>query len=138
MNLEKEKVKEIKHDDTIAKKHILVVDDSITTRTLEKSVLESRNYSVTVAVNGKEAWDILQKQKFSLLITDVMMPVMDGFMLTERIKTNESLRHMPVIIVTSLGSEEEKKRGVDVGADAYVVKNEFESGALLSIVSQLV
>ncbi|HSW93221.1 MAG TPA: response regulator [Gammaproteobacteria bacterium] len=120
------------------KKHILVVDDSITTRTLEKNVLESKNYQVTVAVNGKEAWDILQKQSFSLLITDVVMPVMDGFTLTEQVKSSEHLRSLPVIIVTSLGSEEEKKHGIEVGADAYIIKNEFESGALLSIVSQLV
>lgn len=120
------------------KKQILVVDDSITTRTLEKNVLESKNYEVTVAVNGKEALEILYKKPFSLLITDVMMPVMDGFTLTEQVKKSEQLRHLPVIIVTSLGSEEEKKRGIDVGADAYIVKNEFESGKLLSIVSQLV
>lgn len=121
----------------VKKKHILVVDDSITTRTLEKNVLESKNYQVTVAVNGQEAWDILQKQSFSLLITDVMMPIMDGFALTEHVKKSERLRNLPVIIVTSLGSDAEKKRGIDVGADAYIVKNEFESGALLNIVSQL-
>lgn len=117
---------------------ILVVDDSITTRTLEKSILESRNYQVTLAVNGKEALDILQKKKFSLVITDVMMPIMDGFTLTEQIKKKEELRDMPVIIVTSLGSDAEKKRGIDVGADAYIIKNEFESGNLLDIVAQLV
>lgn len=119
------------------KPHILVVDDSITTRTMEKNILESKNYMVTVAVNGKEAWDILQKQKFSLLITDVSMPIMDGFTLTERIKNSE-LREMPVIIVTSLDSAAEKKRGIDVGANAYIVKNDFESNKLLEIVSQLV
>ncbi len=118
--------------------HILVVDDSITTRTLEKNVLESKNYQVTVAVNGQEAWELLQKQKFSLLITDVTMPIMDGFTLTEQVKKNENTNYLPVIIVTSLGSDAEKKRGIEVGADAYIVKNEFESGALLEIVSQLV
>lgn len=129
-----DEVKQVK----IEKPHILVVDDSITTRTLEKSVLESKNYQVTIAVNGKEAWDILQKQKFSLVITDVMMPIMDGFTLTQHVKKSDKLRDLPVIIVTSLGSEAEKKRGIEVGADAYIVKNEFESGALLEIVSQLV
>jgi len=118
--------------------HILVVDDSITTRTLEKNVLESKNYQVTVAVNGQEAWDLLQKQKFSLLITDINMPVMDGFTLTEQVKKNENTNYLPVIIVTSLGSDAEKKRGIEAGADAYIVKNEFESSALLEIVSQLV
>jgi len=118
--------------------HILVVDDSITTRTLEKNILESNNFKVTAAVNGKEAWELLQKQTFSLLITDVVMPEMDGFTLTEHVKHNEKLRSMPVIIVTSLGSDAEKKRGIEVGADAYIVKNQFESGALLEIVEQLI
>lgn len=120
------------------KPHILVVDDSITTRTLEKNILENKNYQVTVAVNGQEAWEILQKQKFSLLITDVMMPVMDGFTLTENVKKSKTLKNLPVIIVTSLGNDAEKKRGIEVGADAYIIKNEFESGALLEVVSQLV
>jgi len=121
-----------------AKPHILVVDDSITTRTLEKSILEKKGYQVTTAVDGKEAWDTLQKEKFALLITDVVMPNVDGFTLTERVKKTEKLQGMPVIIVTSLGSEAEKKRGIEVGADAYIVKNEFESGILLEIVNQLV
>lgn len=117
---------------------ILVVDDSITTRTLEKNILESKNYDVTTAVNGRDAWDILQKQSFSLMITDISMPVMDGFELTERVKKNDKLAQMPVIIITSLGSDAEKARGIEVGADAYIVKSEFESGALLQMIEQLV
>jgi two-component system chemotaxis sensor kinase CheA len=117
--------------------HILVVDDSITTRTLEKSILESKNYLVTVAVDGKEAWELLQKQPFSLLITDVSMPNMDGFTLTELVKKCDKLKNLPVVIVTSLDSDAEKKRGLDAGADKYVVKSEFESGKLLEVVVQL-
>jgi len=117
---------------------ILVVDDSITTRTLEKNILESKNYDVTLATNGQEAWDLLQKQKFSLVVTDVSMPIMDGFSLTERIRQSKAYNDLPVIIVTSLGSPDEKKRGVEVGASAYIVKSEFESGNLLEIVEQLV
>lgn len=118
--------------------NILLVDDSITTRTLEKHILESRHYHVTVAVNGKEAWDILQKNKFSLIITDISMPVMDGLELTEHIKRSKKFHDLPVIIVTSLGSDAEKSRGIDAGADAYIVKNEFESDKLLQIIEQLV
>lgn len=118
--------------------HILVVDDSITTRTLERNILEGKDYQVTIAVNGKEAWDLLQKHRFSLMITDVSMPIMDGLTLTEKVKKSEKFRDLPVIIVTSLGSNEEKARGIEVGADAYIVKSEFESGALLEIVNQLV
>ncbi len=123
---------------SVKRVHILVVDDSITTRTLEKNILESKEYQVTVAVNGKEAWDLLQTQKFSLLITDVSMPLMDGFTLTENVKKDDKLHDLPVIIVTSLESEEEKKRGIEVGADAYIIKSQFESGTLLDIVEQLI
>jgi two-component system, chemotaxis family, sensor kinase CheA len=118
--------------------HILVVDDSITTRTLEQNVLENKGYKVTVAVNGKEAWDLIQSKKFSMLITDVNMPIMDGFELTERVKQSEKYNSLPVIIVTSLGSDNEKRRGIEVGANAYIVKSEFESSVLLQTVSQLV
>jgi two-component system chemotaxis sensor kinase CheA len=118
--------------------HILLVDDSITTRTLEKNVLENNNYKVTVAVDGKEAWNLLQKETFSLLITDIEMPNMNGIELTERVKQHEKLQDLPVIIVTSLGSEIQKKRGIEVGADAYIVKNNFESKELLEIVAQLI
>lgn len=118
--------------------HILVVDDSITTRTLQKNLLEAENYKVSVAVNGEEAWNLLQRQKFSLLITDVNMPIMDGFTLTEKVKNSENLQDLPVIIVTSLGSDNEKARGVEVKADAYIVKSEFESDVLLKIIRQLV
>jgi two-component system chemotaxis sensor kinase CheA len=118
--------------------HILVVDDSITTRTLEKNILESKNYQVTVAVNGQQAWELMQKNKFSIVITDVNMPVMDGIELTDRIKKSDKHKDVPVIIVTSLGTEADKKRGIDVGANAYVVKSDFESGALLDIIAQMV
>lgn len=117
---------------------VLVVDDSITTRTLEKNILESKGYLVTTAVNGQEGWDTLQKQQFSLVITDVSMPIMDGFALTDKIKKSDKYSNIPVIIVTSLGSDAEKARGVEVGADAYIVKNEFESGVLLQMIEQLV
>lgn len=118
--------------------HILVVDDSITTRTLEKNVLESRNYQVTIAVDGKQAWDTLQKQDFALVITDINMPHMNGIELVQQIRKSDKLRELPIIMVTSLGSDEEKIRGMEAGADYYIVKSDFESGALLTIVEQLV
>jgi two-component system chemotaxis sensor kinase CheA len=118
--------------------HILVVDDSITTRTLEKNILENHHFKVTTAINGKEALNLLNKGSFSLIITDINMPVMDGFTLTEHIKKSQQLKDIPVIIVTSLGSDVEKQRGIEVGANAYIVKNAFESDELLKIVEQLV
>jgi two-component system chemotaxis sensor kinase CheA len=124
--------------DATAPAHILVVDDSITTRTLERSVLKNHGYNVSVAVNGKEGWEKLQNEPFDLVVTDVEMPVMNGFELTQKIKQHDSYAGMPVMIVTSLASEADKKRGIDAGADAYIVKSQFESRALLEIIGQLI
>jgi len=119
-------------------KQILVVDDSITTRTLERNILEAHGYTVTVAVDGKEAWDVLQTKEFDLLVTDIEMPVMDGFELTQQVKQNEKFKGLPVIIVTSRATDADKQRGIDVGADAYIVKSHFETKALLDVVKQLI
>lgn len=117
--------------------HILVVDDSITTRTLEQNILQSMGYKVTIAVDGKKAWDIIQQQTFDLIVTDVEMPNMDGFELASKVKSDEKYRDTPVIIVTSLAKDSDRKRGIDVGANAYIVKGEFETKALVDIVKQL-
>lgn len=117
--------------------HILVVDDSITIRTFEKTLLEACGYRVTVAANGQSAWDLLQGQGFDLIITDIEMPVMNGFEFSERIKQSEKFKNIPVVIVTSLSSEAEKRRGIEVGADAYIVKSQFESKVLLDVINQL-
>lgn len=117
--------------------HILVVDDSITIRTFEKTLLEACGYRVTVAANGQSAWDLLQGQGFDLIITDIEMPVMNGFEFSERIKQSEKFKNIPVVMVTSLSSEAEKRRGIEVGADAYIVKSQFESKVLLDVINQL-
>lgn len=124
--------------DLASSQRILVVDDSITTRTLEKSVLENRGYDVTVAVDGSQGWEMIQNHHFDLIITDIEMPVMNGFELTTKIKQHTQHASTPVIIVTSLANDADKKRGVDVGADAYIVKSQFESKGLLSLVGQLI
>jgi len=118
--------------------HILVVDDSITTRTLERNILENLGYRVSVAVDGREGWESLQAGEFDLIITDIEMPVMNGFELTERIKSSGQYGSIPVIIVTSLAKEADRRRGIEVGADAYIVKGEFETRALMDVVRQLV
>ncbi len=117
---------------------VLVVDDSITTRTLEKNILQGAGFQVRVAVNGQEALRNLREERFDLVVTDVQMPVMDGIELTERIKNDDTLRDIPVIIVSSLGSDSDKQQGVRVGADAYIVKSQFETRALLDMVEELV
>lgn len=116
---------------------ILVADDSITTRTLEQSILENAGYRVQVVADGEQAWEALRNGSFDLLITDVEMPALDGFELTRRVRADATLAEMPVIIVTSLGCEEHRRRGLEVRADAYVVKSSFETRELLEVVEQL-
>lgn len=116
---------------------ILVADDSITTRTLEQSILENAGYRVQVVADGEQAWEALHSGSFDLLITDVEMPELDGFELTRRIRADARLADLPVVIVTSLGSEEHRRRGLEVRADAYVVKSSFETRELLEVVGQL-
>jgi len=116
---------------------ILVVDDSITTRTLETNILEINGYSVVPCVDGREAWERIQTEKFDLIITDIEMPKMDGFELTDLIKQSEANKHIPVIIVTSLSKDKDKARGIEVGADAYIVKNAFDTTSLLQTVESL-
>ncbi len=118
------------------KKSILVVDDSITARTLERYILESAGYEVTLAGNGREAWEALVKNDFSLVISDIRMPDMDGLELTRRIKHSEKHKDVPVILVTSLDSREDKERGIEAGANAYIVKNGMDQARLLAAVKQ--
>ncbi|WP_077036122.1 response regulator [Pelomonas sp. KK5] len=118
--------------------HILIVDDSITTRTLEKGILEARGYRVSIAVDGARGWELLQQDRFDLVITDIEMPVMNGFELTERIRRTPQTAQIPVIVVTSLARDEDRRRGIEVGADAYIVKGAFESQVLLDAVGQLI
>lgn len=121
-----------------AKGSILVVDDSITTRNFIQNILKEKGYNVVTAADGQIAWDLLQNEPFSLVITDVEMPRMNGYELTDHIKRSRSLHAIPVIIVTSLMTEEQKRRGMEVGANAYVVKGGFNSAALLEVISKLV
>ena len=116
---------------------ILVVDDSITTRTLERTILETAGYATFTAVDGLDALEVLKRESVSLVLTDVEMPRMDGFSLTEAIRADAKLQHLPVIVVTSLGSPEHRSRGAEAGADAYIVKGEFEQGVLLETVRRL-
>jgi two-component system chemotaxis sensor kinase CheA len=117
---------------------VLVVDDSITTRTMEKNLLETAGYRVRVAVDGVEAWTALKTEKVDLVLSDIDMPRMDGFELTRRIREDRELTDLPVVLVTALESREDKERGVDVGANAYVVKSSFDQSNLLEIIRRLV
>jgi two-component system chemotaxis sensor kinase CheA len=117
---------------------ILVVDDSITTRTLEKSILEAHGYRVRIAVDGMEALAQLAAEKSDLVISDVQMPRLDGFGLLEAIKNDKNLNQIPVILVTSLEKREDQERGLSLGADAYIVKRKFDQADLLAAIRQII
>ncbi len=117
---------------------ILVVDDSVTTRSMERSLLEANGFEVQVAVDGAEAWTMISENPPQLVISDVNMPNMDGFQLLEQIKAKESTATIPVILVTSLDSKEEQERGLLLGADAYIVKRKFDHRELLRVVRQII
>ncbi len=113
---------------------VLVVDDSITSRTLLKNVLESYGYTVKTACDGLDALTLLQSEPFDLVSSDVEMPKMDGFELTAHLRADERFSRLPVVLVTSLESTEDRQRGVEVGADAYIVKSSFDQSNLLEII----
>jgi two-component system chemotaxis sensor kinase CheA len=116
---------------------ILVVDDSMTTRSLEKSLLEAHGYQVQVAVDGVEALAALRVQPVDLVITDIMMPRMDGFQLLEQIRLDPTLAQLPVIVVSSMESRADQERGLALGADAYITKRKFDQRELLETVRQI-
>jgi two-component system, chemotaxis family, sensor kinase CheA len=120
------------------KQSILVVDDSVTIRTFEKALLEAAGYDVTAASDGLEAWNFLQKDSCDLIVSDVEMPNMTGFELTEKVRGDTRLKGMPLVLVTTLSSDEDRKRGIDAGADAYVIKGSSEQDHLLETVRRLI
>lgn len=119
-------------------RHILVADDSVTSRMLFKNILESAGYRVATAVDGVEALTALKTDEFDLLVSDVEMPRMDGFDLTAKVRAENKLAELPVVLVTAMGSREHQERGIDVGADAYIVKSSFDQGNLLEVIRKLV
>lgn len=125
-------------DNQEQKTSILVVDDSLNTREIEKSILEAYGYLITTAEDGEDAWGLTRTTLFDLVVTDVEMPRLDGFSLTERLRGDQRYRNVPVIIVTSREKDEDKKRGIAVGADAYIVKGAFDQSKLLDTVRTLI
>jgi two-component system chemotaxis sensor kinase CheA len=119
-------------------KALLVVEDSITSRMLLKNILESAGYTVTTAVDGVEAWTALRAQEFEAVISDVEMPRMDGFELTAKLRADKKLAGLPVVLVTARESREDRERGIDVGANAYIVKSSFDQSNLLEVLQRLV
>lgn len=120
-----------------ARRRVLVVDDSITTRTLEQSVLEAAGYEVVTAVDGVVAWQLLQEQSVDLVVADVEMPRLDGFGLCEAIRASKRYGEIPVILMTALETPEHHARGLEAGADAYLAKSSFDQDMLLETIRQL-
>jgi two-component system chemotaxis sensor kinase CheA len=120
-----------------SKGRLIIADDSVTTRTLEKSILEAAGYEVTVASDGLEAWRLLQEKGADLLVSDVQMPRMDGFDLTAAIRNSQRFRRLPVVLVTGAESESDKTRGLEVGANAYLLKSAFDQTTLLETIRQM-
>lgn len=119
-------------------KRILVVEDSITSRTLITSILSAAGFQVKAAVDGIEGFTLLKSEPFDLVVSDVEMPRLDGFGLTERIRKDPALANIPVILVTALESKEHKEKGIAVGANAYITKSNFAQSNLLDTVHRFV
>ncbi|WP_322054316.1 hybrid sensor histidine kinase/response regulator [Paraburkholderia bannensis] len=120
------------------RKRILVVEDSLTVRELERKLLEKRGYAVTVAVDGMDGWNTLRNGQFDLVITDVDMPRMDGIELVTMIRNDPHQRNVPVMIVSYKDREDDRRRGLDAGADYYLTKGSFHDEALLDAVHDLI
>lgn len=124
-------------DEADATTRVLVAEDSVTSRGLLKAILESAGYEVVTAVDGLEGWALLKQSEFDLLVSDIEMPRLDGFALTERIRDDRHLKDLPVVLVTALQSAEDRERGLDAGANAYIVKSGFDQSNLLDVIRRL-
>ncbi len=117
---------------------VLVVDDSFTTRTLEKNILEANGFEVKLAVDGLDGLEKLKSEIIDLVIVDYEMPKMDGLTMVAEMKKDVKLKEIPVIIVSSIEDEETKRRGLSLGADAYIVKRKFDNEDLLTTIKQII
>jgi two-component system chemotaxis sensor kinase CheA len=119
-------------------KSILVVEDSITARTLLKNILEAAGHNVKSAVDGLDAFTSLKTEDFDLVVSDIDMPRMNGFDLTTKIRNDKKLADLPVVLVTALESREDREHGIEVGANAYIVKSSFDQSNLLEVIKRLI
>ena len=122
----------------VKKNAILVAEDSMITAELEKNILVNAGYEVDVAIDGIDAMDKLHGKKYDLLVTDIDMPRMDGFELTSKVRADKRLKDLPVIVVTVREKVEDKRKGIEVGADAYILKKEFDQSNLLNTIKRLI
>ncbi|MEI6414650.1 MAG: response regulator, partial [Pseudomonadota bacterium] len=126
------------HAVVAASRHrLLVVDDSLNTREIEKEVLEAHGYQVTLAEDGLDGWQKALAGEFDAVLTDVEMPGLDGFSLTAQLRQEVRYKNIPIIIITSRETETDKRRGIQVGADAYIVKGNFDQSILVDTLNNL-
>jgi len=117
---------------------ILLADDALTTREVERAILDAAGYEVTAVADGQAAWEQLARRSFDLVVTDVEMPRMDGIALTRQITSDPRTARIPVIIISSLAKEEDRRRGLEAGAAAYIVKSAFDQENLLDLIERLI
>ena len=120
------------------KRSVLVAEDSITSRMLLKNILETAGYEVMTAVDGVDAWTLIKTEKFDIVVSDVEMPRMNGFELTARLRADRELEEMPVVLVTALETREDRERGIEAGANAYMIKSSFNHNNLIEIIKRLI
>jgi CheY-like chemotaxis protein len=120
------------------RKSILVVDDSLPTREIEREILETEGYKVDMAADGSEALAAAKNNHYDLICTDLNMPIMDGFMLTENIRKNEEIAGVPVVVISSKASDDDQQRAAALGANRYIIKNSFNNHNLLTAVKDLI
>jgi len=120
------------------KRHkILVCDDTHTSRELFRTLLETAGYDVVMAKNGKEGFAVVEKGSIDLVMSDIQMPEMDGYELVAKVKSSSKYKNVPMVLVSSLSKEEEKLRGLQAGANAYIVKGSFDQNNLISTIETL-
>ncbi|KAF0216062.1 MAG: two-component system chemotaxis family sensor kinase [Geobacteraceae bacterium] len=122
----------------VPRKSVLIAEDSITARTLLKNILETAGYRTSTAVDGIDALTQLRTEQIDLVVSDVDMPRMNGFDLTARIRKSREIADLPVVLVTSLDSREDRERGIEAGANAYIVKSSFDQSNLLEVIRRLI
>jgi len=121
----------------VARRRILLVEDSPTTRMLEKATLERAGYEVILANDGEEAWRKLAETDVELIVSDVEMPRLDGFELTRRVRASETHREVPIILLTGRETQQDRAKGLEAGADAYLAKSAFDSATLIDTIEDL-
>jgi two-component system sensor histidine kinase and response regulator WspE len=129
---------EVRAIDDARKKRVLVVDDSITVREVERQLLLHAGYDVTVAVDGMDGWNQVRAGEFDLLVSDVDMPRMSGLQLVQAVRADDRLKHLPVIIVSYKERPEDRQRGLEVGANAYLTKSSFHDNRFVEAVQDLI